>query len=213
MKYDFVFFTNAIRALETPKRFNHTLGVQKEAYELGMIFLPQKAEKLAFAGLLHDITKDFNTEKQIEFCQSYGIPVNMDNIVPKLLHSKTGCEYARRTFGAELVDDEVYSGIYYHTTGRKNMSLFETIIYLADYIEPGRTFEDCVVLRKFFYDNIENVNSYEDKLEVLRKTMVMSFDFTIKGLIDDGKQIDSDTVEARNYFITNKKPFHIFMEE
>lgn len=213
MNYDFDFFTSAVRALETPKRFNHTLGVQREAYELGMIFLPKKAEKLAFAGLLHDITKDFNTEKQLELCKSYNISVDTGNIVPKLLHSKTGCEYARRTFGSELVDDEVYSGVYYHTTGRKNMSLFESIIYLADYIESGRTFEDCVVLRNFFYDSIKNALSDEDKLEVLRKTMVMSFDFTIKGLIEDGKQIDSDTVEARNYFISNKKPFNTITEE
>ena len=53
MSYDFEFFTSAVKALETPKRFKHTLGVQREAYELGMIYLPEKAEKLAFAGLLH----------------------------------------------------------------------------------------------------------------------------------------------------------------
>ena len=207
MSYDFDFFTNAVRALETPKRFNHTLGVQKEAYELGMIYMPKKAEKLAFAGLLHDITKDFNTDRQIELCKSYNISIDLNNIVPKLLHSKTGCEYARRTFGTELIDDEVYYGIYYHTTGRKNMNLFESIIYLADYIEAGRTFVDCVILREYFYGEIKKAQSCAEKLEVLRKTMILSFDFTIKGLIEDGKQIDSDTVEARNYFLTNENPF------
>ena len=204
MTYDIEFFKEVIRSLETPKRYKHTLGVQKEAYELGRIFLPNKAEKLAFAGLLHDITKDFNTEKQLSLCDKYGIDVDKNNVVPKLLHSKTGCEYARRTFGRELVDDEVYNGIYYHTTGRKNMTLFEAIIYLADYIEEGRTFEDCVVLRKYFYDNISNTSSSGEKLEILRKTMVMSFDLTIKNLIDEGKKIDYDTVEARNYFLSNK---------
>lgn len=214
MSYDFEFFTSAVKALETPKRFKHTLGVQREAYELGMIYLPEKAEKLAFAGLLHDITKDFDTEKQIELCKSYNISIDLNNIVPKLLHSKTGCEYARRTFGSELIDDEVYYGIYYHTTGRKNMNLFESIIYLADYIEAGRTFVDCVILREYFYGEIKKAQSYAEKLEVLRQTMILSFDFTIKGLIEDGKQIDSDTVEARNYFLTDKKPFNgLVMEE
>ena len=166
------------------------------------------AEKLGFAGLLHDITKDFTLEAQIKLCNEYGIKLDMDNIVPKLLHAKTGCEYARRCFGKDLIDDLVYSGIYYHTTGRHGMTLFEAIIYLADYIEVGRTFEDCVALRKYFYDSIAVCNSFEEKLEVLRKTMVMSFDLTIKNLIEESKQIDSDTVEARNYFLINKNVFN-----
>ncbi len=189
------------------KRFSHTLGVEGEAYRLGMIFIPEKAEKLQLTGLLHDITKDFKTEKQLELCKEYGIAVDLENLVPKLLHSKTGCELAKRTFGEKVVDDEIYNGILYHTTGRENMSLFEAIIYLADYIEETRTFEDCVRLREYFYDNIKNANSYEDKIQVLRKTMIYSFDLTIKNLIDEGKRIDKDTINARNYFVSCKDVF------
>ena len=108
------------------------------------------------------------------------------------------------TDGSEIVDNEVYNAIYYHTTGKENMSLFEMIIYLADYIEKGRTFEDCIILREYFYENIKNATDYNAKLEVLRKTMVFSFDLTIKNLISEGKRIDSDTVNARNYFLNCK---------
>lgn len=207
MEYDFKFFENVVKTLETKKRFIHTLGVQKEAFELGMIYLPKFAKKLQFAGLLHDITKDFTIEKHLELCKKFNITIDYSNIVPKLLHSKTGSEYVRNLFGNELIDEDVYNGIYYHTTGRKNMSLFEAIIYLADYIEENRTFEDCIMLRKFFYDNLKTAESYNDKLEVLRKTMVLSFDLTIKNLIEENKQIDSDTIEARNYFLVNKNVF------
>ena len=207
MGYDFDFFDYAVKALETKKRYLHTKGVEKEAHELGMIFMPDKAEKLRLAGLLHDITKDFNHEKQLALCKDYGIGVDKDHVVPKLLHAKTGCEYAKRTFGEILIDEEIYSGIYYHTTGRRNMTLFEAIIYLADYIEEGRTFEDCVFLRKFFYDKLNNAVSYEEKLEALRLAMVLSFDLTIKNLIDENKPIDNDTVEARNYFLLNPNVF------
>ena len=89
------------------------------------------------------------------------------------------------------------------------MSIFEMLIYLADYIEDGRTFEDCVVLRKFFYDKIKFSKTMEEKLETLRKTMLFSFDLTIKNLIDEGKIIDADTIESRNYFLTTK----LLMEE
>ena len=212
MTYDFEFFKCAVKTLETEKRFKHTLGVQKEAYELGKIFMPNEAEKLELAGLLHDITKDFTVEKQLSLCDEYGIFVDRVHLVPKLLHAKTGCEYARRLFGADVVDDSVYSGIYYHTTGRKNMTLFEAIIYFADYVEEGRTFEDCVKLREYFYSNLCEANSYSEKIEVFRKAMVLSFDMTIKNLIEEGKAIDNDTVEARNYFLQNKNVFNL-MEE
>lgn len=196
-----------VKHFVSEKRFNHTLGVEREAYNLGMIFMPEKAEKLKLTGLLHDITKDFKTEKQLELCKEYGIYVDIDNLVPKLLHSKTGCEFAYRTFGKDVVDEEIYQGILYHTTGRENMTLFEAIIYLADYIEDTRTFEDCIKLREYFYENIKNARDFDEKLEVLRKTMVLSFDFTIKNLIDEGKRIDKDTINARNYFVSCKNVF------
>ena len=200
MDYDLNFISDVIKKLESEKRYNHTLGVQKEAYKLGTIFLPEKAEKLALAGLLHDITKDFTLQKQLELCRSYGIAVDENNIVPKLLHSKTGCEYAKHLFG-DLIDSEIYDSINYHTTGRANMTLFEIIIYLADYIEEGRTFGDCVTLREYFYDGISKAQDFSDKLEVLRKTLVLSFDLTIQNLIRDGEPICSDTVLARNCFL------------
>lgn len=202
MNYDFEFTKATVKVFQKEKRYNHTLGVACEAYKLGEIFMPKKAEKLYFTGLLHDITKDFSTEKQFELCEKFGIKVSRA-IAPKLLHSKTGAYYARDIFGSELVDDEVLSGIFYHTTGRAKMTLFEIIIYLADYIESGRTFEDCIYLRNFFYDSLNQAQTINQRLEVLRKAMVLSFDLTIKNLIDENKQIDADTISSRNYFLTN----------
>ena len=204
-----MFSTENIRAIikemQGEKRFNHTLGVEEEAYELGKIYMPDKCEKLALCGLLHDITKNLKTDEQLSLCDEYGIEVDKSNIAPKLLHSKTGCEFARRKFGSEIVDDEIYNGIKYHTTGNVNMSLFDALIYLADYIEKTRTFEDCVKLRRFFYTNLEN--GEDDKLEVLRKTLILSFDYTIKNLIDEGLPIDNNSNEVRNFFIANRNCF------
>ena len=99
------------------------------------------------------------------------------------------------------------NGVLYHTTGRENMTLFESIVYLADYIEETRTFEDCVKLREYFYNNIKSAVTYDDKIEILRQTMILSFDFTIKNLIVERKVIDKDTINARNYFVTCKNVF------
>lgn len=208
MNYDWELIKSTVKSLQKEKRYKHTIGVANEALNLGKIFLPKKLEKLYLAGLLHDITKDFEKTEQLKLCEKYGIEISI-NIPPKLLHAKTGANFAKEKFSIEYVDSEVFDGIFYHTTGRANMSIFEMLIYLADYIEDGRTFEDCVVLRKFFYDKIKFSKTMEEKLETLRKTMLFSFDLTIKNLIDEGKIIDADTIESRNYFLTTK----LLMEE
>lgn len=203
MNYDFEFIKMTVKPYQKETRYLHTIGVSDEAKALGKIFMPEMEEKLYLTGLLHDITKDFDKKAHLEMCKEFNISVD-PNIAAKLLHSKTGAAFARKIFGEEYVDEEVYGAILYHTTGRENMTLFEMLIYLADYIEKGRTFEDCVELRKYFYLNIENAKTYNDKLEVLRKSMILSFDMTIKCLIAEGKQIDNDTISARNYFLNYK---------
>jgi HD superfamily phosphohydrolase YqeK len=85
------------------------------------------------------------------------------------------------------------------------MTLFDALIYLADYIEKTRTFKDCVRLRRYFYKSLKK--GKDDKFEVLRKTLILSFDYTIKNLIEEGLPIDNNSNEVRNYFIANKNCF------
>lgn len=180
------------------KRFAHTLGVERAASELAAHFCPEKAEKLCFAALLHDLTKEYKVEKQLELCKKYGIKLEKSDLIsPKLFHARTGAYLARERFGA-AVDDEVFSAICYHTTGRRDMLLFEKLLYLADYIEDTRTFDDCVKLRKFFFSKAEKCRTYDALLELLSETMIMSYDMTIRALLDDNAPIAPDTVDARN---------------
>jgi predicted HD superfamily hydrolase involved in NAD metabolism len=53
-----------------------------------------------------------------------------------LLHAKVGSFLAKEKYGIE--DEDVLNAIRYHTTGRPCMSTLEKILYIADYIEPGR---------------------------------------------------------------------------
>ena len=64
----------------------------------------------------------------------------------KILHSPAGATFARENFGIE--DREILDAICYHTTGRGNMSVLEKIVYLADKIEPSRTYMDLAPIRK-----------------------------------------------------------------
>ena len=60
---------------------------------------------------------------------------------------------------------------------------------------------------KEFYDNIENADTSNEKKEVLRKTLVLSFNYTLKDLMKEDRRIDSDTIDARNYFLMTKNCF------
>ena len=194
----------AVAAYQTGKRFNHTLAVEREAQALGELFLPEEVNRLRAAALLHDITKVYDAEKQLKICSEFGIMVGReDTAAPKLFHAKTGALVAKRDF-PDFSDDEIIGAVRWHTTGRAGMSIFEMLIYLADYIEDTRTFEDCVILRNQFYSGISETNTVKERIAVLRRTMITSFDMTIRCLISEGALVDRDTLEARNWFILNE---------
>ena len=68
----------------------------------------------------------------------------------------------------------------------------------------SRKYEDCVLLRDYFFNfDFENANE-EDKISHLNDTLIMSYNLTIRGLLEDDKHIDKTTFEARNYLILNK---------
>ena len=195
---------DAVKEYQTEKRYGHTLAVEREAGALGEIYLPGDVNRLRAAALLHDITKIYDTEKQLKILAEFGIMIRTeDSASPKLLHARTGELVASREF-PHLVDKDIAGAVRWHTTGRAGMSIFEMLIYLADYIEDTRTFEDCVTLRSFFYKGIEGAESEEERLSVLRRAMILSFDMTVKCLIEEGALVDRDTIEARKWFILNE---------
>jgi len=134
------------------KRHAHILGVAGEAVRLAERWGADK-EKAYRAGILHDCTKYLELEAQLAICQKYGVEIDeLERKDAKLLHSKTGAAIARGEYG---VDEEIYTAIFYHTTGRANMTLMEKIIYLADYIEPNRDFEGVEEMRRLCYEDLD----------------------------------------------------------
>lgn len=185
----------------TSKRYEHTLAVAKEARKLGEIYLPNEICRLEASALLHDITKKADLKKQLQYCLEFGIMVNIDDkLSPSTFHAKTAAVLAERDF-RDYIDSEIINGIRWHTTGRDGMTVFESIIFLADYIEETRDFDDCVKVRRYFYDRI---SSGEEPKSVLDSTMIYAFDLTIELLLKDDAIIDKDTICARNYFIAKK---------
>ena len=188
------------RIIGNEYRFSHTLGVVKEAARLASLFSlpPEEAEELKIAAYLHDITKSVRGDGQKELYAYYGLPFGVtEERSPKTLHAVTGAFFAKEHF-PDLVTDRIFHAIRRHTTGEAGMTLFDKLLYLADYIEEGRSFPDCTALRSLFYRLTEEKGVSE---EVLNETLIRSFDLTLEGLMKDGEYIHPETVAARNSLV------------
>lgn len=127
---------NKLREILPEDRFYHTLGVSYTAASLAMSH-GADIYKAQLAGLLHDSAKYLKSSEMIGECEKYNIEItDVERMSPGLLHTKLGAYFAKEVYGVE--DEEILSAILYHTTGRPDMSILEEIIYVADYIEPGR---------------------------------------------------------------------------
>lgn len=186
------------------KRYRHTVEVEKMAARLGAMYAPDRIPMLRGAALLHDITKEYKTEYQLMLCARYGLTVTKEDLfAPKTLHARTAAAVIPEEYPA-FAEEELITCVRYHTTGRKDMTLSEKLLYLADYIDLSRSFEDCVRLRNYFFDAHPEEMDENARLAHLRDTLILSFDMTVKGLLAEGTPISSDSLEARNELIVKR---------
>lgn len=188
----------------SPKRATHILAVEDMAIRLGELYAPDKINALRAAALLHDITKEKKNAEQIALCKELLVDLcENDLFSPKTLHARTAAAMIPEKY-PELADDEVVSAVRWHTTGHRGMTTVEKIIYLADYIDESRTFEDCVTLRNMFWSADPQSMTSEEREAHLRDVLIISFDMTVKNLIEENLPVASDTIDARNELICEK---------
>lgn len=134
------------------KRLLHTLNTGLLSAHLALIH-GADVNKALIAGELHDCAKELPEDEQRRLAQARCGDLFTDF---KLLHSPAGATMAKERFGIE--DEEILNAITYHTTGRGDMPTLDRIVYLADKIEPSRTYADLSEMRKVAeYDLTEAV--------------------------------------------------------
>lgn len=170
-------------------RVAHVAGCESEAVSLARRW-GEDPELAAEAAILHDITKRCTKEQQLQYCEKYGIINDKSEIQNKsLLHAKTGAALARDLFG---IDDMVYEAIRWHTTGKPDMTRFEMILYLADYIEPSRDFDGIEELRALAYESLE-------------AAMALGLKMTIEEVRRTGREVFIDTLTAYEWYKEKEK--------
>lgn len=179
-----------LRQRLSARRFLHTEGVAASAKKLAEVYGvdPDRAE---LAGWIHDCAKELPLAEMQALISEKQIPI--DDAVMRsrsLLHGPAGSIYAEKYY--DISDAEIQSAVFYHTTGRPDMSLMEKIIFLADYIEPSRDFPGVELIRELAFTD-------------LTAALIEAYDSTIRHLIDQKAYIYDLTFMGRNALVTQMK--------
>ena len=167
-------------------RFIHTLDVAATAANLAMCY-GADLDKAETAGLLHDCAKCMSLGKMLKVCDKAGTDLSeFEKNSVSLLHSKAGAVLAESRYGVR--DEDTLNAIRFHTTGRPGMSLLEKIVFVADYIEPGRdSAPNLPQVRKLAYESIDDC-----VLQILKDTL--------RYLATTGSAVDPMTQKTYEYY-------------
>jgi predicted HD superfamily hydrolase involved in NAD metabolism len=167
-------------------RFIHTLDVAATAANLAMCY-GADLDKAEVAGLLHDCAKCMSLGKMLKVCDKAGTDLSeFEKNSVSLLHSKAGAVLAESRYGVR--DEDTLNAIRFHTTGRPGMSLLEKIVFVADYIEPGRdSAPNLPQIRKLAYESIDDC-----VLQILKDTL--------RYLATTGSAVDPMTQKTYEYY-------------
>lgn len=111
-------------------------------------------EDAYLAGLLHDVAKNLTPE----LIEKEGVLVSLENrslyaAYPKVWHAFAAPLVLQSKFPA--LPESVLSSVQWHTTGTMEMSALSQIIYVADFIEPGREAHGVAFIRELAFENLD----------------------------------------------------------
>lgn len=169
------------------KRYEHTLGVAYTAASLAMCY-GEDILKAELAGILHDVAKAKKSFELKGDMKEYIDPYTDGDYValiadkaPQILHAIYAPYLAKKDYKIE--DKDILSAIRWHTTGKKDMTMLEKIVFVADYIEPNRKkLPDLDRIRTLSFHDIS------EAVKVIAKS-------TIEYLGSQGMYIDKYTYE------------------
>ncbi len=173
-----------IEAHMTEKRRLHTYAVAEEAKKLARRY-GEDMEKTELAALFHDFFRGVSEKALNGYVRQLGLsPAYLNNA--NLAHSKIAAYVMEKDY--EIKDQDIINAVSYHTTGRANMSRLEKIIYLADAIEPNRSYPGIEEIRELAYQDLD-------------EACLASLSRSIEYVNCRGLYLDQDTVMARDSLI------------
>lgn len=116
-----------------PKTAEHCVRVGKEARKIAERF-NANADSAEIAGYLHDISAVYSNDVRIQVSYDLGIEVlSEEEAFPMIIHQKISKEMARDIFN--IMDQEILDAVGCHTTLKKNSTILDKVLFVADKIE------------------------------------------------------------------------------
>lgn len=183
-------YIDIIKKRLSEQRFIHSINVAKAAVQLAEKY-GADAKKAYTAGILHDIMKEENPDVQCEYIlRNHENMTVLEYLNKQVYHQMSGAAYCRIELGMD--DEEILGAIRYHTTGKRDMTLLQKVIYTADFISDDRCYPDVSVMR-------------EKAQQSLESAMFYSLRYTLKDLAGRMMLIHPDTLECYNSILENFK--------
>ncbi|MGO1995767.1 MAG: bis(5'-nucleosyl)-tetraphosphatase (symmetrical) YqeK [Staphylococcus equorum] len=168
------------------KRFNHSLRVAETAVKLAEIYDGDK-DKAELAGILHDYCKYDDLGSMYQIVTQNELDSNLLSYGSEILHGPVAAIIMNQQF--DVTDEEVLLAIKNHTTGRAQMTKTEKLIFIADYIEPGRQTPGVEEIRDLAY----NQGSLDKTIYEISKRTVLY-------LINKDINVYDATIACLNYY-------------
>ena len=167
------------------KRFAHVLRVEKKAIELAKRY-GGNLEKASIAALTHDYAKERPDSEMIELIQQGLFEKELLEYGNPIWHGVIGSYLVEQELG--ITDEAILSAVRLHTTGAKEMSLLDKIIYVADYIEEGRVFPLVSEARQIAERDLDEAVAFETL-------------HTLEYLIKNKNKVYPKTLETYNQWV------------
>ena len=181
-----------IKKVLDKERWEHTKGVIYTAGALAMAH-GENIDDAMKAGLLHDSAKCIPHAEKIEMCKRAGIRLKKIELRnPSLIHAKLGANLAKEKYG--IKNRRILHAIACHTTGTVKMNRLDKILFIADYIEPGRSeapnlpivrkiaFSDLdLCMYKILKDTLQYLKGSDRETDPVTKRTFLAFEEIIKG--------------------------------
>ncbi|WP_226680155.1 bis(5'-nucleosyl)-tetraphosphatase (symmetrical) YqeK [Sutcliffiella horikoshii] len=166
----------------TDRRYVHTIGVMETALELAERYGVDK-EKAELSAIFHDYAKFRDKEEMRRIIIDQKMPQDLLQFHDELWHAPVGAYLVEKEAG--ISDPEVLEAIRCHTSGKIKMSMLDKVLYVADYIEPGRDFPGVEQVRE----------SAKTSLDI---AVIQSMKNTITYLLKRNQPVYPDTFHAYN---------------
>lgn len=169
-------------------RFKHCIGVSKTAAKLAEIN-HYDVNKAALTGFIHDYAKQIPVPIYRQVIKQQGFDPDLLNYNRAIWHGIVGSWFIQRDL--KIADSEIITAVKRHTTGDVTMTTLDKIVFVADFIEPGRDFPGVEAARQIAYADLDAGVGYE-------------LAHTLAFLIQQRAKIYPKTLLAYNQWAVNK---------